>query len=152
MFGTFRDRLKETGTSYSGAAEGRLDDKAAIVHDARASLLGLPDAGSAIYLSLNCAVWVMVWLVATEGPGPGTWTPHTLALLAGAGPVLLAQAMASLTDSSSRSLLYPFHREAWGTLGLHLLVGTVICVLPVYVLVHTLLSPPGQALYFWLRS
>jgi hypothetical protein len=152
MFGTFRDRLKETGTSYSGAAEGRLDEKAAIVHDSRASLQGRPDAGFAIYLGLNCAVWLMVWLVATEQPGPGDWRPHALALLAGAGPVLLAQAMASLTDSTGRGLLYPFHREAWGTLSLHLVVGTVICILPVYVLVHTILSPPGHALYFWLRS
>ena len=40
MFGTFRDRLKETGTSYKGGSEERVDERAASVHDAKASLRG----------------------------------------------------------------------------------------------------------------
>ena len=40
IFGTFRDKLKETGTSYRGGSEEKVDDKTAAIHDAKASLAG----------------------------------------------------------------------------------------------------------------
>ena len=60
MFGTFRDKLKETGTSYKGGSEEKVDAKSAAIHDAKASLRGFPDAGFAIYIMINCAIWAMV--------------------------------------------------------------------------------------------
>jgi len=35
MFGTFRDKLKEHGTSYKGGSEEKVDAKAAAVHDSK---------------------------------------------------------------------------------------------------------------------
>ena len=40
MFGTFRDKLKEKGTSYRGGSEEKVDEKTAAIHDAKASLAG----------------------------------------------------------------------------------------------------------------
>ena len=44
MFGTFRDKLKETGPStYRGGSEEKVDTKTASAHDAKASLTTPPD-------------------------------------------------------------------------------------------------------------
>jgi hypothetical protein len=152
MFGTFRDKLKETGTSYRGGSEEKVDEKAASVHDAKASLVGLPDAGFAIYIGLNCVVWSVLWLVVRQQHGLDTWSRHLLALLVSAGPVLLAQVMANLTDATSRSMFYPFHKDGWKAITGHVAIASLVCVGPVYATVHMLLSPPGHAVYFSLRG
>ena len=38
MFGTFRDKLKESGTSYKGGSEEKVDTKTTSIHDRKASL------------------------------------------------------------------------------------------------------------------
>ena len=35
MFGTFRDKLKEKGSTYRGGAEDRVDEKTAAIHDSK---------------------------------------------------------------------------------------------------------------------
>ena len=152
MFGTFRDKLKESGTSYQGGAEEKLDAKTVAIHDTKASLLGLPDPGFAAYLALTCCAWPLVWWALTSQHSVHLWSPHTLALLASGGPVLLAQAMANLTEAGRRPLLYPFHKEGWRASSGHLVISVLVTVAPVYVLVHMLLSQPGQGAYFWLRG
>lgn len=37
-------------------------------------------------------------------------TPSMLALFLSAGPVILAQTMANITDKTKRSIFYPFHK------------------------------------------
>ena len=37
-------------------------------------------------------------------------TPGMMAVLLSAGPVVLAQLMANITDKTKRSVLYPFHK------------------------------------------
>jgi len=152
MFGTFRDKLKETGTSYRGAAEEKVDEKAAAAHDAKASLTSPPDAGFTIYMGLNCAVWWLLWCAVSGQHGVERWNPHYLALLASAGPVVLAQVMANLTETSKRSMFYPFHRDGWRAITGHVAISTLVCMAPVYATVHMLLAQPGQGLYFWLRA
>ena len=44
-------------TLYKGGSEERVDDKAASVHDAKASLRGLPEPGFAVYMAINCCFW-----------------------------------------------------------------------------------------------
>ena len=39
-------------------------------------------------------------------------TPAMLGLLTSAGPVLLAQLMANITDKTKRSIFYPFHKAS----------------------------------------
>ena len=73
MFGTFRDKLKETGTSYKGGSEENVDAKSAAIHDSKASLRGLPDAGFAIYIMINCVIWAMVWLAIQKQYGLHEW-------------------------------------------------------------------------------
>ena len=51
IFGTFRDKLKETGTSYRGGSEEKVDDKTAAIHDAKASLAGT----TGTYIVLKCS-------------------------------------------------------------------------------------------------
>jgi len=152
MFGTFRDKLKETGTSYKGGSEEKVDEKTAAIHDAKASLAGLPDFGFAIYISLNCAIWALLWCAITNQHGVQEWNPHYLAFLASAGPTVIAQIMANLTESSKRSIFYPFHKDGWKTISGHVLISTFACIGPVYVMVHMLLSNPGDSFYFWLRA
>ena len=152
IFGTFRDKLKDSGTCYRGGSEEQVDAKTAAVKDTKAAL-GLPQVDSALYLLLNCGVWALVWQAATLQLPADSWSPHSLALLASVGPLLLAQAMANLTDSGQhRSLLYPFHREGLGAASGHMAAALFLCVGPVYVMVHMLLEQPGQGLAYWGRT
>ena len=152
MFGTFRDKLKETGTSYKGASEEKVDAKSASIHDAKASLKSLPEPGFAIYLTLNCMIWTLIWFSIQKQYGINEWNPHYLAFLASAGPIIIAQIMANLTERSKRSIFYPFHKDGWKTLSGHLIISSLVCIGPVYVLVHMLLSNPGDSFYFWLHG
>ena len=58
MFGTFRDKLKDTDTSYKGGSEEKVDAKTVAIHDRKASLNSLPDPGFAIYITLNTVIWI----------------------------------------------------------------------------------------------
>ena len=130
MFGTFRDKLKETGPStYRGGSEEKVDTKTASAHDAKASLTTPPDAGFVIYMGVNCAIWAILWLAVRQEYQLHTINPHYLALLVSAGPVVLAQVgclcllpyhhyifhkvMANLTENTKRSMFYPFHKDGW---------------------------------------
>ena len=112
MFGTFRDKLKETGTSYKGGSEEKVDAKTVAIHDSKSSLAGLPDLGFVIYISLNCLAWLLLWLKLTDSPllELDMISPALMAFIVGAGPVILAQTMANLTDKTKRSMFYPFHK------------------------------------------
>ena len=95
-------------------------------------------------------------------------TPGMMAVLLSAGPVVLAQLMANITDKTKRSVLYPFHKvdkrhfllnyhcvyhqDGWRTMSGHLVVSVLTCVLPVYVLVHMALSSPGESVYIYLSN
>merc|ERR1719336_2665460 len=153
MFGTFRDKLKETGPStYRGGSEEKVDTKTASAHDAKASLTTPPDAGFAIYMGVNCAIWAILWLAVRQESKLHTVNPHYLALLVSAGPVVLAQVMANLTENTKRSMFYPFHKDGWKVISGHVFISSLVCIGPVYAMVHMLLSQPGQSIYFWLRG
>jgi len=153
MFGTFRDKLKETGPStYRGGSEEKVDTKTASAHDAKASLTTPPDAGFVIYMGVNCAIWAILWLAVRQEYQLHTVNPHYLALLVSAGPVVLAQVMANLTENTKRSMFYPFHKDGWKVISGHVFISSLVCIGPVYAMVHMLLSQPGQSIYFWLRG
>ena len=186
MFGTFRDKLKETGPStYRGGSEEKVDTKTAAAHDAKASLTTPPEAGFVFYMAINCTIWAILWLAVRQQYGLHLLNPHYLALLVSAGPVVLAQVftltritftisvlkvMANLTENTKRSMFYPFHKDGWkvqrdddndSTDGVddvsqvisgHVLISSLVCIGPVYAMVHMLLSQPGQSIYFWIRG
>ena len=152
MFGTFRDKLKESGTLYKGGSEEKADEKTAMIHDSKASLKGLPEPGFAIYMTINCFFWILLWFGVSKQHGVDQWSPHYLAFWISFGPLIVAQVMANLSEKSKRSILYPFHKEGWFEMSLHLLISTLVCVGPVYVMVHMLLSEPGNSFYYWIRT
>ena len=139
--------MKETGT-YRGGSEEKVDEKSAAIHDSKASLLGLPEAGFATYMALNCGLWTLLYLAVHDK----AYDPHFLAFLVGFGPLIIAQVMANLTERSKRSIFYPFHRDGWKTMSSHLIISSLVCIGPVYILVHMLLANPSQSFYFWLRN
>ena len=91
--------MLETGTSYRGGSEEKVDARSASIHDSKASLAGLPDPGFAIYILLNMAVWLLIWLAVQGRYGVHEWSPHYLAFAASAGPVVIAQVMANLLNN-----------------------------------------------------
>ena len=111
IFGTFRDKMKETGTSYRGGSEEKVDARTAAVLDSKSSLAGPPDLGFVLYLGLNCLAWALLWLRLTDS-GLVDWvSPATLAFTISAGPLVLAQVMANVTNTGTRrSVFYPFHQ------------------------------------------
>ena len=53
MFGTFRDKMKEDGTSYIGGSEEKTDAKSVAIHDTKANLYSMPGVGYIVYISIN---------------------------------------------------------------------------------------------------
>ena len=80
------------------------------------------------------------------------WSPHVYAFLTSFGPLIIAQAMTNLTDISKRSVLYPFHKEGWKTMSSHLIISSILTIGPVYIMIHMLLSNPGESFYFMIRN
>ena len=115
-------------------------------------LIGLPEADFAIYIMLNCAIWTLLWFAVQKQHGIHEWSPHYLAFLTSVGPIIIAQVMANITETSKRSLIYPFHKEGWKEMSFHLIVSGVACIGPVYIMIHMLLSNPGDSFYFWIRG
>ena len=62
IFGTFRDKLKENGTTYNGNSEEKVDPKTVAFHDSKATLKGFPDLGFAIYIALKYVLFFLIYL------------------------------------------------------------------------------------------
>ena len=152
MFGTFRDKMKEDGTSYNGGSEEKTDTKSVAIHDTKATLYSLPEVGYAIYISINLVIWGLLWKAVMDRNEVQAYNPHLLAFLISFGPLIIAQAMTNLTDISKRSVLYPFHKEGWKTMSSHLIISSILTIGPVYIMIHMLLSNPGESFYFSIRN
>ena len=155
MFGTFRDKLKEKGTTYNGGSEEKVDEKSVRLHDTKANFSKtLPEVGFVIYMSLNILLWGILYCAFKQIPllDGGTKRidcPTTMALLISVGPIAIAQAMTMLTEASRkpRPVLYPFHKDKVIHTMFHLSVSILVCVAPVFLLVNTMLSSPGEAFF-----
>ena len=101
---------------------------------------------------LNCTIWTLLWFSVQKQYGLHQWSPHYLAFLTSFGPLIIAQIMANITETSKISILYPFHKEGWKEMSFHMIISTVVSVWPVYVMVHMLLAEPGNSFYFWIRN
>ena len=58
--------MKESGTSYRGASEEKVDAKSAAIHDAKASLNSLPDPGFVVYAIINFLIWILLGLAIIQ--------------------------------------------------------------------------------------
>ena len=102
---------------------------------------------------LNFTIWTLLWFSVQKQYGLDQWSPHYLAFLTSFGPLIIAQIMANITETSNkRSILYPFHKEGWKEMSFHLLISSLVCIGPVYAMVHMTLSDPGNTFYFWIRN
>ena len=154
MFGTFRDKLKVKGTTYNGGSEEKVDEKSVRLHDTKANFSKtLPEVGFVIYMGLNMLLWGILYCAFKQIPllDGGTKRidcPTTMALLISVGPIAIAQAMTMLTEASRRPrpVLYPFHKDKVIHTMFHLSVS-ILFVVPVFLLVHTMLSSPGEAFF-----
>ena len=101
---------------------------------------------------LNCTIWTLLWFSVQKQYGLDQWSPHYLAFLTSFGPLIIAQIMANITETSKRSILYPFHKEGWKEMSFHMIISSLVSIWPVYVMVHMLLAEPGNSFYFWIRN
>ena len=159
-FGTFRERIEP---KRAGDKQQAADDHVAVVTDARATIVGLPDASYMAYLTL--AVLAPLGLLYHHLAAPGgsaaatALSAHAVALAVSVGPVLAAvllQVLAAPAQALSeprKVLVAPFHKEGvFGALGLHLLVSSLVTVVPAYHAVHTCLAPFGDSAFCVLRG
>mmetsp|Transcript_96142 Transcript_96142/g.170628 ORF Transcript_96142/g.170628 Transcript_96142/m.170628 type:complete len:494 (+) Transcript_96142:67-1548(+) len=157
-FGTFRESLDVKSKTYKGehveSKDVKLDSKSASLADAKATLWGLPKRDEAIY---NVTTYVMFpltisWALANSA----SQYACMLACLMSLGPSMVG--MLLLVATSRRpfanprlTFLYPFHKEKLlGAFGVNVLISLIVTVMPVYHLVHCLVSEPGQGVYFSL--
>jgi len=157
-FGTFRESLDVKSKTYKGehvdGKEVKLDASSAAQADAKANLLGLPKWDELVY---NTATYMLFPLmVAFAVQRSQSQYAVALALLISVGPMLVGIALIAATSrqpfrNPRLTFLYPFHKEKLlGAFGINNLVSMIVTVMPVYHLVHYLVSEPGQGVYFTL--
>ena len=132
----------------------KLDANAAAIADAKASILGLPTWDEALYNLVTCIglPFLTYWSINHKVDA------SKVALLVSVSPIVCSVVLHSVLtrrffEKPRRALLYPFHKESiLGGLGMHLLVGAVTSVVPVFHMLETVLSQPGTSVYFKLRN
>lgn len=136
LFGTFKDRLTD------GDKEG-----AKPRDDLKSTLQQVPTAEFTAYLLLSCGC-VAAWAWAAVAYATGTLavtatTATALAVLAGFGPVVVAQAITSMTRSTGGA-----PNNGFAAMAFQLGVGTLFCSWPVYQACLLALKPAApQALW-----
>ena len=105
-----------------------------------------------IEIFFSCCIWTLLWLGIQKQYGIHQWNPHYLAFLVSMGPIFIAQMMTNMTENSKRSILYPFHKDGWKTISSHLIFAILVCIGPIYIMIHSLLSNPGESFFFWIRN
>ena len=146
-FGTFKDKI-----------EVKLVSSGMRSFDAKADLFRAPQASFLIYalLAVIAPLTALVHVLAhprklasfAAGRLSGA---QVIALWCSVGPVVVGCVLMALTDSQvrrqpRRTFTAPFHKEGvLGGMGLHLLVGAAFTVMPVYHLIHMVLSERGYA-------
>lgn len=132
LFGTFRDSLYGKSLTYKGTAS---DVRPREEKPTTYPPIPPSPRGFYVYMAFTSALFLAAAHSAAAPPQPLA-TAKRLAALVAFGPVLGAVLLMKLVGDKS-DLRWPFHREVAPKFGLHLAVGLLIGVLPVY---HALLS------------
>jgi len=154
--GTFRESLDPKSKSYKGAhVSSRISvekSQVRVICDKKASLYGIPKTEELLYNSICILILLLSMSSYTrfQSPIASGWL---LAL----GPIVAAIVMETLiglsTKNARRKYLYPFHRERlFGPLGAHTIFALIFCVLPIYHIIETALTMPGNGPYFYFRG
>lgn len=101
------------------------------------------------YVVFPALVWKAVSISASQ-------YANNLGMLMSLGPLIVGMVLLAVTSrrpfaNPRMTFLYPFHRERlFGAFGINVGISMLVTVLPVYHLVHYLVSEPGQGVYFKL--
>jgi len=133
--------------------ENKMDEKAAAIADAKASLLGLPTWDECVFNLIFVFLCPTLIALATLGIGPEV-TPiyaRLLAISVSFGPPLGGAALLLVSQrytSFKRMFFYPFHKEQFlGAFGFNVVMGCTVAMLPVYHMISMLLLKPGDGIY-----
>jgi len=168
-FGTFKAKLevKTPSKAPSKAGGGAAAKPDVFAADAKSDILGWPEAGSVTYGALAVLLPLAMLVSAITRPdalprfavGTALSGAHFIALACSVGPVAAGCALLALTEARKaakaprKTFLAPFHRESLlHGMGLHLLAGAALTVMPVFHLVHMTLAEPGQAACCYLLA
>jgi len=169
VFGTFREKLG-TSKMYSGAAEKLTSSAAAVTAEEEkacrhqggttataARVVGkpnglstltvvgaLPKFDDGVYFVLMALIAATLWVTVTRPEfGLGSLTLgglNAMALLVSFGPVAAGLLLRQIFGDKM-PLTWPFHKEPLvGPLGLHLALGTLFAIVPVYAAVAMLVG------------
>jgi len=101
----------------------------------------LPTRDNVVYFSLTLMIFVVLWLAITSRFSLDLY-PFSVAALVGFGPIASAVALCMICGEKL-DLRWPFqHESLFGKLGLHLVVGFLVGVLPVYHTLTTVMAEP----------
>lgn len=84
---------------------------------------------------------------AIVGSGYG---PQVMGVMVSVGPIVVGTLLlvtSNVVNTSTRKLLlFPFHNEhLFGWFGMHVVMGVILCIVPVYHAVTTLMLPAGES-------
>jgi len=102
----------------------------------------LPTRDYAVYFTFTGLIFLVLWLAIMQRLSLHLY-PYSVASLVAFGPVIFAL-MLCLLFGEKLDFRWPFqHESLFGKLGLHLLVGFLVGVLPVYHLLTTVMAEPA---------
>eukprot|EP00300_Choanocystis_sp_HF-7_P012229 c17800_g2_i1.p1 GENE.c17800_g2_i1~~c17800_g2_i1.p1 ORF type:complete len:432 (-),score=65.23 c17800_g2_i1:612-1907(-) len=134
LFGTYRDKLGESKTYQGAAAEASVTK----VNTNPTSFL--PTTPDLVYFTFTALLTATVVAFASQDNQPHpAWMCMGMGALLAVGPIVFGMGLL-LALGDTLSPRWPFHREAVvGAFGLHLLIGALFCVVPVYHIMTMLL-------------
>eukprot|EP00546_Thalassionema_frauenfeldii_P019476 CAMPEP_0178894648 /NCGR_PEP_ID=MMETSP0786-20121207/134_1 /TAXON_ID=186022 /ORGANISM="Thalassionema frauenfeldii, Strain CCMP 1798" /LENGTH=154 /DNA_ID=CAMNT_0020564763 /DNA_START=819 /DNA_END=1283 /DNA_ORIENTATION=+ len=145
--------------TYRGDADG-VGEKTAASLDRKATLFAFPNMDQLTFNILFCLATPALFVIRLGNPDTENDDPlFGVASLLVFGPIAggisfgLTKSFFKKrgnSESLGKHLAYPFHKEARHTLGMHIIFGFILGVLPAYHLFHMSLSPQGQGAYFQL--
>jgi len=152
IFGTFRDKIILSESSYKGHADIVTEDDAKVL-DVKANLFGIPSKESIIYYSLLIPLYY--FLVSEITCMSEKKRTTAISLLGSSGPVLIGILISIFSSQKDlrRTLLYPFHKEKiMGAFGINLFFSLLVTVVPVFHTIQMICSNPGEGIYFFFNE
>ncbi|KAL7535543.1 hypothetical protein ACHAWF_005194 [Thalassiosira exigua] len=166
-FGCFRESLSPVTREYRGGgveclSKAQKEDDNSLSQagitsrdDAKATLVGFPGWDQIVYHVVTILVLPFCIAVAFSQRGSvPLYVASLVAAMVAVGPLLAALVLSCITAphgafaslaKTRHTLLYPFHKEAlMGKYGIMLSMTIVVSILPIYHLIHSLLTPDGN--------
>jgi len=150
-FGTYRDKLG-VSTTYKGASEEKIVLSEKKKEGSQKKGLSISDAIPTVqffqYALFSTIFFVILgWSLANEQMFDKRGASLMAAFIA-VGPMVAATILWYYSGDRF-PFLWPFHKEPIGTLLFHVIVSTILCVIPVYHLMFSALGPTSTYCTLW---